>query len=396
MGAVDQSTMMERMAERVLLPARRARGAHPSVPPLTRIERWTVLTIVVLAVVTSAVLAITRAGENAWQAAFEVVVTALFAGFLVSPTATIVAFAASMGLSLLVGSSTEMLLALAVATGLAARTAGPRLLAAYIGLLLVSVAAAVFSAASDQLSIIVIYVLLSTVSGAIGLVLRFARNREQRLREQLTRQAMMEQEVRQSERLLIADELHDVVSRDLTVIVMQAEVMSLDADPESVREAQATIRDAARQALRDLHRLVARVQDERGDAAAAEPLSVALPSATRDLERAGFALSASVTDRALELPQIIDTTVARMVHESVTNILKHAGPGPVSISVDIVDGIVRLDVRSRLGRRRPLTPLPSSGYGSIRMRERAVLLGGWFESRSDGADWVVTAGLPLT
>lgn len=387
--------MMERMAERVLLPARHARGAHPSAPPLTGIERWAVLAIVVVAVVTSTVLAITRGGENAWQAALEVVVTALFAGFLVSPAVTIIAFAASMGLSLLIGSSTEMLLALAVATGLAARTAGTRLLAAYVGLLLVSVAAAVFSAASDQLSIIVICLLLATVSGAIGLLLRFAGNREQRLREQLTRQTIIEQEVRQSERLLIADELHDVVSRDLTVIVMQAELMSLDAEPGSVRESQATIRDAARRALRDLHRLVARVQDERADTSATEPLRTALRSAAQDLERAGFPLSASVSDRAFELPQIIDTTVARMVRESVTNILKHAGPGPVSISVDIVDGTVRLSVRSRLGRRRPLTPLPSSGYGSIRMRERAILLGGGFDSQREGREWVVTAGLPI-
>ncbi|QLD11229.1 sensor histidine kinase [Microbacterium oleivorans] len=383
------------MAERVLLPARHARGAHPSAPPLTGIERWAVLAIVVVAVITSTVLAITRGGENAWQAAFEVVVTALFAGFLVSPAVTIIAFATSMGLSLLIGSSTEMLLALAVATGLAARTAGTRLLAAYVGLLLVSVAAAVFSAASDQLSIIVICLLLATVSGATGLLLRFARNREQRLREQLTRQTIIEQEVRQSERLLIADELHDVVSRDLTIIVMQAELMSLDAEPGSVHESQATIRDAARRALRDLHRLVARVQDERADTSATEPLRTALRSAAQDLERAGFPLSASVSDRAFELPQIIDTTVARMVRESVTNILKHAGPGPVSISVDIVDGTVRLSVRSRLGRRRPLTPLPSSAYGSIRMRERAILLGGGFDSQREGREWVVTAGLPI-
>lgn len=387
--------MMDRMAERVLLPTRQSRGAIPSVPALTGIERRAILSIVVVAVVTGILLAITRGGDDALQATFEVVVTALFAGFVISPPATIIAFAASMGLSLLVGSSTEMLLALAVATGFAARTAGTRLLAAYVGLLLVSVAAAVFSAASDQLSTIVIYLLLATVSGGIGLLLRFARSREQRLREELARQTIIEQEVRQSERLLIADELHDVVSRDLTVIVMQSELMSLEAGTVSLHESQVTIRDAARRALRDLHRLVSRVQNERADTSTPESLRVALQAAERDLMRAGFPHSMSVADGADELPQIIDTTVARMVRESVTNILKHAGPGPVSISVDIVDGTVRLNVRSRLGRRRALTPLPSSGYGSIRMRERAILLGGGFESRREGREWVVAAGLPI-
>lgn len=386
--------MMDRMAERVLLPTRQSRGAIPSVPALTGIERRAILSIVVVAVVTGILLAITR-GDDALQATFEVVVTALFAGFVISPPATIIAFAASMGLSLLVGSSTEMLLALAVATGFAARTAGTRLLAAYVGLLLVSVAAAVFSAASDQLSTIVIYLLLATVSGGIGLLLRFARSREQRLREQLARQTIIEQEVRQSERLLIADELHDVVSRDLTVIVMQSELMSLEAGTVALHESQVTIRDAARRALRDLHRLVSRVQNERADTSTPESLRVALHEAERDLTRAGFPHSMSVADGADELPQIIDTTVARMVRESVTNILKHAAPGPVSVSVDIVDEVVRLHVRSTLGRRRALTPLPSSGYGSIRMRERAALLGGGFDSRREGREWVVTAALPI-
>lgn len=387
--------MMDRMAERGLLPTRQSRGAIPSVPALTGIERRAILSIVVVAVVTGILLAITRGGDDALQATFEVVVTALFAGFVISPPATVIAFAASMGLSLLVGSSTEMLLALAVATGFAARTAGTRLLAAYVGLLLVSVAAAVFSAASDQLSTIVIYLLLATVSGGIGLLLRFARSREQRVREELARQTIIEQEVRQSERLLIADELHDVVSRDLTVIVMQSELMSLEAGTVSLHESQVTIRDAARRALRDLHRLVSRVQNERADTSTPESLRVALHEAERDLTRAGFPHSMSIADGADELPQIIDTTVARMVRESVTNILKHAAPGPVSVSVDIVDDVVRLHVRSALGRRRALTPLPSSGYGSIRMRERATLLGGGFDSRREGREWVVTAALPI-
>lgn len=388
--------MMERMAVRASAPTRKAAGAIPPAPPLTVTERRAILIIVVIGVVAGTVLAFTRDSVDVAQAVFEIAVTASFAGFLASPPVTVAALGASMGVAVAVGSSTEMLLALAVATGLAARTATVRLLFIFTGVLLVAAAAAILTAVADQVTTIVVYLLLATVSGAIGFLFRFSRGREERLRDELVRREIAEHDIRQSERLLIADELHDVVSRDLTVLVMQTELMSLESDAEALRTSQATVRDAARQALRDLHRVVSRVSDERDPfSPMADPLDLALDEARRDLEKAGFPLTIAVSSEAAALPQIVDTTLARTVRETTTNVLKHAESGPVSILIEVVNGFAMLEVRNRVGRRRPLSSLPSSGYGGIRMRERATLLGGTFTFGRDGREWVARARLPI-
>lgn len=364
-------------------------------PPLSQRERWAILAVVAAGVATGAGIALAR-GDEVLPSLFEVLVTAVFAGFVFSPALTVMALAAATVVALATDSSTEMLLALAVATGLVTRTASGRLLIVFGGVLLLSAAAAVASAGSGPLTAVVIYLLLTTVSGAIGLLFRFARRREQRLTEQLVRRAAAEQEIRQEERLLIADELHDVVSHDLTVIVMQTEMMEFERNAESLLNSQRSIRAAARKALRDLHRLVERVDDERQDVhAKPATLASALSEASDVIVGTGRKFSATVAVELATLPRIVDTTLARMLREAVTNVLKHAGPGPVSLDLAERGGRVVLTLRSGTRETSEAAALPSTGYGTIRMAERAALLDGVFHSRREGDKWVVTADLPL-
>lgn len=243
-----------------------------------------------VAVVISIALAFTS--DDVVQSMFEVAVTALSAGFVFSPLLTIAAFGGAMVVAFMTGTSTEVLFALATASGLATRTAANWLLAVFSAIFLLSVAAAVLSAQSSQITMIAIFLLIATVSGAIGLLLRSTRSREGRLHDQLARRARAEEEIRRSERRLIADDFHDVVSHDLTLIVMQTELMALE-QPDSraqIGSGQA-IRDAARKALRDLHRLVSAVKDDH--IATSTPLlrlGPTLTEASNDLKVAGYPL----------------------------------------------------------------------------------------------------------
>lgn len=369
-------------------------GAAPAVPPLTQLERWVILSVVCVALVIAIALAFT--GDDVLQSVFEVAVTALFAGFVFSAPLTIAAFGGAMVIAFLTGTSTEILLALAVASGLVIRTSANWLLAVFSAIFLLSVAAAVLTAPSSQMTMIVVFLLIATVSGAIGLLLRSMRSREGRLNDQLVHRARAEEEIRRSERRLIADELHDVVSHDLTLIVMQTELMALEQqDRRAQVESEQTIRDAARKALRDLHRLVSAVKDDHIVYSTPQlHLEPTLAQASSELKAAGYSLQSSVDIDVSQLPQIVNTTLAHVLRESVTNVLKHAGPGPVSIVISADSGYVALEVRNRLGRRRPSTPLPSSGYGRIRMAERMNLLGGELRSEQDGTSWVALARLP--
>lgn len=364
-------------------------------PPLAPFERWTILVIASIGVATSVVLAIARGSEDVLRSAFEILLTAVFAGFAVWPAVTVTALAIMTAVAVAAGTASETLIALAVATGFAVRTGSMRLLVAFCALLLLSAPAAALSTTTTELSTIVIYLLLAAVSGAIGLVLRLTRGREQRLAQQLSRRALAEQEIRQSERLMIADELHDVVARDLTLIVMQTELMTLDPRPATARSAAETIRASARTALQELHRLVDRVNSERPVAESLDTLDAALDDARRALDGGGH--STTLTTRVIvsALPRLVETTLARMVRECATNIIKHGGPGPVTIDLDQSNGYVRLDVRNRMGARRVATPLPSSGYGHVRMAERASLLGGTYTSHLEGETWVARAEIPM-
>lgn len=89
-------------------------GAAPAPPPLTRLERWVILSVVCVAVAISIALAFT--GDDIVQSMFELAVTALFAGFVFSPPLTIAAFGGAMVVAFPTGTSTEMLLALATAS----------------------------------------------------------------------------------------------------------------------------------------------------------------------------------------------------------------------------------------------------------------------------------------
>lgn len=110
------------------------------------------------------------------------------------------------------------------------------------------------------------------------------------------------------------------------------------------------------------------------------------------------------------LPAPVELAAYRIVQESLTNALKHAAPGKVTVRLtrDRDGGagpsagtgtgtgtgeMLRVAVDSPYGQR-PGPRAPGSGAGLIGMRERAELLGGEFEAGRAGAVWRVRAALP--
>jgi signal transduction histidine kinase len=82
----------------------------------------------------------------------------------------------------------------------------------------------------------------------------------------------------------------------------------------------------------------------------------------------------------------------RILQESLTNVLRHAGSVPVRVRIAVEDRTLSLEVRN------PLTaeiPGPGRGSGLRGIRERAALLGGHALTGPDDGDWQVHAELPL-
>ncbi len=360
--------------------------------PLTRGERIAILVIVGAALCANGVVIALRGAADPGSVVVEFALTALFAGYVFSPTLTVVALLAAMAVAVFTGVPLPAFIALSVAVGFTARTGGTVLLAAHVGGVLVAAAATIARLPSGQTDTLIVCLLLATVSGAVGLLLRAARTRVSELDERMRRQQREELAIRGEERQAIADELHDVVSHDLTVIVMHTELMSLDEG--AAPTAGPAIRESARKALSDLRRIVDPVQDAAtGFASLAIDLEHALSDADADLTDAGCTVETDITLEIGDLTRLVSSTLGRIVRESVTNIIKHSGPTTVWIGLDPERGDAVLTIRNRITPTR--TAAPSGGYGSIRMSERAAMLGGSFRSRRVGDDWIVTARLPL-
>jgi signal transduction histidine kinase len=110
----------------------------------------------------------------------------------------------------------------------------------------------------------------------------------------------------------------------------------------------------------------------------------------------GLAVELTVTGSRGPLPVGVELTAYRILQESLTNVLRHAGAGTrADVTVEYQPDTVILEVSDQGG-----TVLPragsSPGHGLIGMRERAALLGGQFEAGpAPGGGFRVRATLPV-
>jgi signal transduction histidine kinase len=207
-----------------------------------------------------------------------------------------------------------------------------------------------------------------------------------REREQLTRVAVAE------ERARIARELHDIVAHSLSVIVLQANggEYAFEHDPARAREALRTIGTTGRDALEEIRQLV---QILRGDGED-DPADHAVASVVERARAAGVAVDLIVDGAPPEVPGGVALAVYRIVQESLTNTLKHAGPAPAAtVRVTYRAGAVELEVTDTGAGG---TATPGGGHGLVGMRERATLYGGTFDAGpSLAGGWRVRARIPL-
>lgn len=95
------------------------------------------------------------------------------------------------------------------------------------------------------------------------------------------------------------------------------------------------------------------------------------------------------------LPAHLDLCVYRVIQESLTNVLKHAGPATATVTVEHRPGAVTARIVDD-GRGVVEQSWPEPGYGLLGMRERVRLYGGTLSTgpRADGG-YVVQVTLPV-
>lgn len=194
------------------------------------------------------------------------------------------------------------------------------------------------------------------------------------------------------ERTRIARELHDSIGHALTVAVVQAGAARAAGDAEFTERALWAIEETGRAAMEDLERVLL-VLRESGRPVSQQPT---LADADRLLESArasGSTVDAELSGPLDRLPGPVAREGYRILQEALTNVLRHCGPVPVRVRIDMAADRLDLEVVNAL----PQGPVLMTGRGGgLRgMRERAALLGGEAQTGPHRGDWRVRARLPL-
>jgi signal transduction histidine kinase len=196
--------------------------------------------------------------------------------------------------------------------------------------------------------------------------------------EATTRQAV------QRERARIARELHDVVTHNVAVMIVQAGAARkvIDAAPDKAREAMLAVEAGGRAAMTELRHVMGllNVTAEDGNPIGGAELApqpgldnlAALAERIRD---AGVPVELTVRGAPAALPPGVDLAAYRVVQEALTNAVKHAAGANVQITVNYSSDAVEVEVTDTGGT--STTSLGTgNGRGLIGLRERLAVYGG--------------------
>lgn len=232
---------------------------------------------------------------------------------------------------------------------------------------------------------ILTFVMLFMVVAELVRIVRERRAERERIAEEEARRQASE------ERLTMAQELHDVLAHNISLIHVQASTALhlMDANPEQARTALSTIKTASKEVLGEMRSVlnVLREGAPRSPTAGLDRLDDLVERSGMDvkLERAG----------SRPLPPQVERAAYRIVQESLTNAARHAPGSAVSVSLDYGERELVIQVADSGATTAPVLSEDGSGNGIPGMRERASALGGTLVAGPSGTGFQVEARLPL-
>jgi signal transduction histidine kinase len=195
------------------------------------------------------------------------------------------------------------------------------------------------------------------------------------------------------ERRRLARELHDETGQALTSVLLGLQTIIEAPDAErAVAEAE-HLRELVKQALQDVRRLAVELRPKALDDFGLLPALKRLGSGFS--EQTGIRVEVESFLGEERLPSEIETALYRIVQESLTNVVKHARAGSVSVLVTRKSGSV-IAVIEDDGRGFDAGARRDEGLGLVGMEERMALLDGRLQiESSEGAGTTIVAEVPL-
>jgi signal transduction histidine kinase len=240
---------------------------------------------------------------------------------------------------------------------------------------------------------------LVAASWVLGYALRTRRDYVAELRDRAARLEAAEGERAAravvEERLRIARELHDVIGHSISLIAIQAEAAARSArsNPDAVPAFLSRISAATRQALAEMRGVLAVLRPDATGELSPQPGLEQVAELVASLRADG--LDTRLEAEPMHLPPGIALAVYRIVQESLTNVLKHAGAGAkAGVTVIRSGGTVRVSVHDDGAG--PSGRPSSTAHGIVGMRERVAAYDGTLRTGArPGGGFEVEASIPL-
>src|SRR5580693_3597891 len=203
-----------------------------------------------------------------------------------------------------------------------------------------------------------------------------------------------------AERMRIARELHDVVAHSMAMINVQASAAAvlLAEDPAGAAAAIQAIRGASKSGLRELRAILKVLRDVEGGGPETAVRDLRDIRALADAATAAGTPVTVVADiPAVPLPPSVALAAYRIVQESLTNVVRHAGRATATVTLRPDGGDLLIEiVDDGAPAAAAFGDGDGAGAGLAGMRERAAALGGTLEAgpRARGG-FAVRARLPM-
>ncbi|MGW1708599.1 sensor histidine kinase [Streptomyces sp. NPDC002206] len=206
------------------------------------------------------------------------------------------------------------------------------------------------------------------------------------------------------ERARIARELHDVVTHNVSVMVIQAGAArkAMDAAPDQAREALLAVESGGRAAMSELRQVMGLLTTDAAgpDADASADLTPQpglnrLEALVAGVRQSGMAVELTLTGQPRHVPPGVELAAYRVVQEALTNTVKHASGASAAVTVEYAAAQLRVEVVDT-GGRPSAAATAGNGRGLIGLRERLAVYGGTLHTgpRPRGG-FRVTALVPL-
>jgi signal transduction histidine kinase len=217
----------------------------------------------------------------------------------------------------------------------------------------------------------------------------------ERTREEVARRRAVE------ERLRIARELHDVLAHSISLINVQSGVALhlIEEQPQQARIALAAINEASAEALREVRSVLSVLRGTGEEPPPRAPTAglARLDELVSGASAAGITVALEVHGDQRPLPASVDLAAFRIVQESLTNVVRHAGAGAATVQLTYAERELELQIDD--DGRGAVAHRPrgiGTGNGIAGMRERATALGGELDAGAgEAGGFRVRARLPL-